>query len=142
MLSSVSPCATPAGRTQEPAGPHRLCQRVPAEQWVLTPTHVSPEAQTLGQRAGIPLSPMWICLSHISPAPSSPEPPSSSLSPGITHTLFRGWGRASLEIKSHPTAAIDGTGPALGRPSVSRDHQPSQRESQPRALPPHRASRY
>lgn len=47
--------------------------------------------------------------------PSSPGPPSSSLSPGTTPRFF-GW--ASSDIKSHPTAAISGTGPALGHPTV------------------------
>lgn len=88
MLSSIS-----VGFQQvlpEPRGLPCLCQPVPAEQWVLTPTLMSLEAQTLRQRAASPRFPMWTCLSHISPVPSSPGPPSSSLSPGTTHSYFRG----------------------------------------------------
>lgn len=107
--------------SREPRGHPWLCQPVPAEQWVLPPTHVSLEAQSLGQRTGSPHFPMWISSSHISLVPSSPEPPSSSLSPETTHIYFGGG--ASLEIKSHPRAALDGTGPALGHPSVSPGDQ-------------------
>lgn len=94
------------------------------EQWVLTPTHESLGAQTLRQRAGIPHSPCGFVPATFPqcPAPQSPHHPHCLLAP-LTLGFFGG---ASLDIKSHPRAAIDGTGPALGHP-----HQPSQWESQP-----------
>lgn len=119
-------CVTPAGRMQEPRGPHCLCQRVPAEHCF------NPHACVSG--GSDPRAESW--HPTLPPCEFEPRFPSAQL-PRAPSILAVSWEHShSFCLLRHQESPHS----SPGTPRFSPGHQPSQGESQPRVFLPHQAS--